>query len=417
MRRIIILLFVIFSCHAYGNINFINLDSIPNSANYAEQIEYLKTYVQYFDHWSQEWDYPVEKSALVEELSNIYDNFTHVDSTNVEVNLLLGDISHYLYNLEYANGYDNAVRYYEKAINLAPADYRGYWFLANHYSLSSFGERSIHEFRKAIKLLPANVPAEFWTDYAGATSITNMPTNSIFGMDQAKLILGEPSNFERELGKSIHDRIIPSKPDSLYKKEDLWQVIQKEPLPFICRQLGVKILIDSSWYVDVMDYKNNAAAFVITPPAIKNKSGIDITYTIALIFRVAKKGDDFEAFMKNMFPKDCKADIYPEFSKYPEMISMELRDSKLYPEYGGGHLHLLGLYRGKPDYPGLIIEEPMKYPEEQEEGKVVYYKPTPSYDRFDGTIFYAIMLDTCEDIYPQALVVFKEFFEKRLIIE
>lgn len=414
---VILLLFIIFSCQTYGNINFIRRDSIPNSADYTEQIDYLKTYVQYFDHWSQEWDYPVEKSTLVEELRNSYNNISHSDSQNVEVNLLLGDISHYLYNLEESKGFDNAIKHYEKAINLSPMDYRGYWFLANHYALSNLAEKSIHNFKKAIKHLPTNVPAEFWTDYSTAASIANMSTNCIFGMDQAKLILGEPSYFEKELGQTIRDRIIPVNSDSSYKKEDLWQVIQKEPLPFISRQLGIKFLIDSSWYIDVKDYKNNSAAFIITPPAIKNKNGINITYTIALIFRVAQKEDDFESFIHKMLSKDCTSDIYPEFSKYAGMLSLELKDKKLYPEYGGGHMHLLGIERKKPDYPGLLIEEPMKFPEEQVEGKTVYYKPIPSYDRFGGTIFYAIMLDTCEDIYPEALAVFREFFEKRLIIE
>jgi hypothetical protein len=99
MRRIIILLFIILSYQAYGNINYIHPEGIPNSANYYDQIEFLKTYVQYFDHWSQEWDYPVEKKALIEGLKSKYHDFSQLDSQNVEVNLVLGDISHYLYNL------------------------------------------------------------------------------------------------------------------------------------------------------------------------------------------------------------------------------------------------------------------------------------------------------------------------------
>jgi tetratricopeptide (TPR) repeat protein len=417
MRNTILLLLILLSTNLYGNINYIHTDSIPNSDVYTDQIDYIKTYVQYFDHWSQDWDYPIEKSTLIEELQNSYNIFSRLDSQNVEVNYLLGDISHYLYNLEDSKGFENAVKHYEKGITLAPTDFRGYWFLANHYALSNMAEKSIHNFKKALKYLPTAVPADFWTDYATAASIANMPTNCLFAMEQAKLILGEPSYFEKQLGQTVRDRIKAVKSDSTYKKEDLWQVIQKEPLPFISRQLGIKVLIDSSWYIDVMDYKNNAAAFIITPPAIKNKNGIEITYTIALIFRVAKKGDDFDAWIKSMFTKDCKVDIYPEFSKYKDMISMELKDSKLYPEYGGGHLHLLGIERQKPFYSGLLIEEPMKFPEEQEEGKTVFYQPVPSYDRFEGTILYAIMLDTCEDIYPEAFAVFKDFFERRLVIE
>ena len=132
MRKIILLLLFILSTNLYGNINYIQWDSIPKSADYTDEIDYLKTYVQYFDHWSQAWDYPVEKSTLVEELQNSYNNFSTLDSQNVEVNLLLGDIAHYLYNLEYSKGFENAIHYYNKAISLAPSAYRGYWFLANH---------------------------------------------------------------------------------------------------------------------------------------------------------------------------------------------------------------------------------------------------------------------------------------------
>jgi len=49
--------------------------------------------------------------------------------------------------------------------------------------------------------------------------------------------------------------------------------------------------------------------------------------------------------------------------------------------------------------------------------KLTFYRAGESKDRFGGTIYYAIMLDACEDIYDEAYKLFKETFEKQIIIE
>jgi hypothetical protein len=52
-----------------------------------------------------------------------------------------------------------------------------------------------------------------------------------------------------------------------------------------------------------------------------------------------------------------------------------------------------------------------------ESDKTTIYRPGKSMDRFDGVIYYAIMLDVCEDIYSDAYDLFKEVFEKQIMIE
>jgi len=50
-------------------------------------------------------------------------------------------------------------------------------------------------------------------------------------------------------------------------------------------------------------------------------------------------------------------------------------------------------------------------------GKIQYYRAANVLDRFKGKIYYAFMLDACEDIYDEAFKVFKDVFEKQIVIE
>lgn len=416
MKILLSIILVCLCIPSIANIRYVQYENIPNGEKYSDKYQFILDHERYYNHWAPEWNYDISKESLVTSLKESYKTFLAMDNNQVEINLLLGDISHYLYNLNEEDYFELAVKHYQHATRLAPTDYRPHWFLANHYALSNVPDKSIECFLRSKELLPVNEPAAFWEEFMFATAIANMPSHCLMGMDKARAILDKPSYFEEQLGVSIHDRIIPVKSDSSYSYQDIWTASSNEMLTFISRPLGLKLLVDSTWQVNLYDYQNYQSAIIMVPPAIANKDGREITYTIAIIMRVAQTNDNLDNYINKIIPAKTDRKDFSFSDKYPHMVSLELEDQNMYPEIGGAHMHMIGIKREQPAYPGLLLEQPIVLPKGTT-NELTFYKAGESKNRFGGTIYYAIMLDTCEDIYDEAYKLFKETFEKHIFIE
>jgi hypothetical protein len=354
----------------------------------------------------------------VNNLEEIYNESSLLDSQNVEVNLLLGDISHYLFNLDNNKYYQLAINHYEKAINLAPDDYRGYWFLAQHYALSYEITKSVIYFLKAQNLLTGNGPSEFWEDYAFATLKVKMPSHCIHAMDKAKEILGKQSVCETAYGSKMRSLFAPGNKASAYNYNDIWEVSFNDFISLVCRPLGIKLLVDPTWNIDFFDYKGYYSMITVGPPAKKIKKGIKNDYSISIIMKTKKDGDDLDSLLDKITSK-YKFRTKTEFSdKYPATISYEVKEAG---KHKNNCRFVVGLCREKPEYPGYMLERPMAIPieksDELEYNHYFLYPPGSLKDRFDGTIYYIIILDADKDLYPKALDDLKSLFENQLIIE
>jgi len=417
MKQTITFLFSMFLIiDTFANVNYIDITKISNDSKFESAFKYIKDNQQFYDHWTNEWSFNKPKQELIDNLRNEYKTFSAIANKSAELYLLLGDISHYLYNLDDTTYYKKAVKNYNLAIKESPKDYRCYWFLGYHYSLSNVPKQAIDNFIKAQELLPAEQPSDFWNDYAWATAVTNMPSHCIYAMDKVKSISGNPGNFETQLGQNIRDRIEPVDKNNSYKKEDIWSVSKGEKMTFTCRPLGIKILIDSTWNLSIYDYKKGNSAFIINPPALKNKNGKEINYTIAILMKTASDNDNLDDYLKVFISKYPGKTKIPFSDKYDNTIAYEITDKTMYQNIGGGHLYMIGIERTTPKYPGLLLENPSILPQGNSD-QVTYYTASNSKDRFRGKIFYAIMLDSCEDINEQSLLIFKQLFNSQIIIE
>jgi tetratricopeptide (TPR) repeat protein len=349
-------------------------------------------------------------------LKDSYIKFANLEPKNSELYLLLGDISHYLYNLNESSYFETAVNNYKAAIQNSPNDYRDYWFLGFHYALSNFPNEAIENFNKAEKLLQEEQPSEFWNDYAMSTAVANMPSHSIYAMDKVRSITGNKGSFEMQLGETIRKRIVDVDKDKAYKKEEIWAASRGDKWAFISRPLGIKILVDSTWQLSAYDYNNRQGAFVIMPPRIKGKSGNEVGFTIAVLMKVADESDNLESYL-NIFTSKSPNKTKKVFSnKYEKIVAYEIIDPSLYPEMGGSHLYVIGIERTEPQYPGLVLENPMNFPNGNSQG-VTYYRANDSKNRFRGKIFYAIIFDSCEDIFEKSFPLCKSFFDNQILIE
>jgi hypothetical protein len=415
-HTILFLISLLFTLDMFANVNFIDITKISSEEKYVTAFNYIKDNQQYYNHWTNEWTYDKPKAELIKKLQNNYSTFLGLAIKNNELFMLLGDISHYLYNLDDTSYYRLAVSNYKSAIKVSPTDYRGYWFLGYHYSLSNLPTNAIENFLKAQNLLPSEPPSDFWNDYAWATAVANMPSHCIYAMDKVKGILGIAGSFEAQLGQSIYKRIVAVNRDKSYKKDDIWIASKEEKTSFTCRPLGIKILIDSTWDLSIYDYSNRQNAFIINPPTLKNKKGKEIHYTIAIMMKVANDNDKLDDYINNFVSKYPNKSKISFSSKYDKMITYEIRDKTIYQEIGGGHLYMIGIERIAPKYPGLLLENPFSLPNSKT-NQVTYYSASDCKDRFKGRIFYAIMLDSCEDINEQSLSIFKTLFDNQIIIE
>lgn len=417
MRKAIFLLIgMLIAVNTFSNVNYIEISKISNDGRLVNAFNYIKDNQQYFNHWTNEWNYDKSKNELIKNLRESYVMFSSVSTKNEELFKLLGDIAHYLYNLDESDYYQLAVNNYNSAIAINPNDYRTYWFLGFHYVLSSVPTLGIDNFLKAQKLLPAKQPADFWEEYAWAAAVTNMPSHCIYAMDKARSILGTPGHFESQLGTEIHKRIIDVDKNISYKKEEIWSSSEGEKMAFTSRPLGIKVLVDSIWKLSIYDYKNNQSAFILNPPAIKSKKGKEISYTIAIIMKAANLTDKLDDYINTLTSNYSNKSKITFSDKYEKMVAYEIKDKEIYKDMGGGCIYMIGVERNSPMYPGLLLENPATIPDGNK-GKVSYFRATDSKGRFEGRIFYAIMLDCCEDINEQSLAVFKTLFNNQIIIE
>ena len=262
-----------------ANVNYIDISKISSDSKLIVAFNFVKDNTKYYDHWTTDWSYDKPKENLIKQLRDYFKDFSALTTKNEETYLLLGDIAHYLYNMDDTTYYSIAVKNYDAAVKSNPADYRCYWFLGFHYALSNVPTLAIDNLMKAEKLLPPEQPADFWNDYALATAVTNMPSHCIYAMDKVKSISGKEGSFQQQLGETIYKRIIPMDKNETYKKEDVWTASQGDKITFTSRPLGIKILVDSTWDLQIYDYQKNQGVFIITPPTIANKKGKEIHYS------------------------------------------------------------------------------------------------------------------------------------------
>lgn len=417
MKQIITLLIgTLIAFQAFANINFIDISKISRDSRLVSAFTYIRDNQQYYDHWKNEWNYDKPKEELIGNLREHYIDFLSLTTKTEELYLLLGDIAHYLYNMDDTAYYNIAVTNYNLAIKSGLKDYRTYWFLAYHYALSNAPILAIDNFIKAQHLLPTEQPADFWNEYALATGIANMPSHCVYAMNKVKSISGKEGSFEKQLGATTYKSIIPVDKDKDYGKRDIWTVHKGDKITFTSRPLGIKILIDSLWNLSFSDYQKHQSIFSITPPPIANKKGKQIEYTIAILFKTANDKDELEDYIAHLVSKYPNKTKINFSDKYEKMTAYEIKDKKMYKDIGGAHLYMIGIERNAPEYPGLLLEYPVVMPEENA-GEVAYYNASESKDRFSGKIFYAILLDTSEDIHDKSFAVFKAFFDNQIIIE
>jgi tetratricopeptide (TPR) repeat protein len=400
----------------YADIRQIRYDQIPGHEAHQACYDFCLENLSYCKYWTPQWNFEIEKDSLIRELEYCYNTFSAFPEENLEAQLLLGDLSHCLYNLEVGDFYRAAEMHYLKALSLTPGDYRTWWFYGMMCANANQPMKSILYFSQARKLVPEIVAAAFWEDFAYAAAMANMPSNALFAMDKARAILGMPSYIENQLGDIMEERIEPVNGDSSYSYKAIWGGIPGDMVTLISRPLGTKLILDTTWSLQFFNYQNRQCAVTMVPDPLVNAKGKEITYTIAVLFKVPQSFETLDGYVGQFSARYKNRTRIPFSDKYPGMIAYEIKDKKMYKKIGGARNYMIGIERKSPTYPGLELEQPQTVPEGKS-GEKSFYRPHQSQDRFANRIFYLVLLDTCEDIHDEAFKVFLDFFENHLILE
>jgi hypothetical protein len=419
MKTLFIAIAFLFSIACRADIKYVRFDRIDSTGKYHQRFQFLLDNLVYYDHWSQAWPYPVAKDSLINELKASLAIVEPLRADALESNLLLGEIAHYLYNLDQQMYYDTAEAYYLKAIKVADKDCRGHWFLGYFYAQADEIVKGAQHLETAREMVDSETPIEFWQEYAWGMLLADKPSHERMALDNF-LHGGGSSLLAQTMDSSLRSNVRPADPDSVYTPKELWERDGAGVLDgFISRPLGIRLKVDSSWNMHVQGYKNRLSVFVMKPGTLTSAKGATIGYTIGMVVKVAGKEETLEQFMATMMKGSGTKDASFAFSGlYSHGMSYTYQDKGVYADRGGAHIHFIGIERDCPEYPGLALEQQEQTEElKGKPGELQFMKMNFVRNRFPGRIFYFFILDTCEDIYQVSWNTFRAMMAKQMVLD
>lgn len=413
---VLVLMMLVGNC--YADINAIDFAKINTSESLKPKIKFLQDNLGVYDHWVHEWKADISKELVVKNLSSLYDDLDKEPSKNLETILLLGDIAHYLYNIELEPYYKKALDNYLKSTEMAPNDYRTWWFLGNHYAMSAQSVKGIVAYQSAMKINAKITNGYFWFDYAFATTVANMPATSKYAITQSIKMLGKGNDVSESMLQNLRKNLKQPPADTSLTVNDIWAVAGKQDNKIIItnRVVGTRMVIDSTWQITPNAYQSGTTAVTFMPTRIiskVNNKGID--YSILVMAEKSKEGQTLNDFITHYLKPEYKTAPVKLTSKYKDCIAYEVTDPSIYKNIGGGHMYMLAVAKEEPENPGMLLEMANAFPGEN--GKITYYETVPHYSRVKGKLYYLVLLDSCGYIHNESLTIFKDFIENSLLIE
>jgi hypothetical protein len=119
---------------------------------------------------------------------------------------------------------------------------------------------------------------------------------------------------------------------------------------------------------------------------------------------MAKDADTVESFARGLLenPQSGLTNLSGAPCPAGKCVSFELRDKNIYSKNGGVHALVIAFDREMPRYDGLLFETPQGPPTTQPTNTPVVFHFAPQYRRMPGRMFYAVLLDSNEEIFEGA---------------
>lgn len=420
MKKCIVLLLIFVFYSSKADIHYLDLSDFEKDPKTKDHIDFLFLYFPTFANWQGDWKAEVPKDSIIAGLNRAYAAISSTAKNTAEYYMLLGDISSYLYNLDANKLPISTEELYGKAIALAPKDYRPYWFAGLYLCASTKSIPGIDMFRKAAELAPSKTPDQFWSEFAWAAHLANMPATSVWAMEMAKKIKGTPSYFESVLGNAVRSQLKKAHRDSTYQDKEVWQIDACDTCNkrfFYSTLLGIGFHVDSSWGVKLAHFQKGGTLIQIFPYSNSNKNAEEYPIKFMVIAYSPDDEDNLQHMTDGLMQLGEKTPSCFR-SNTTFQVSYEMKNPKGYPEFGGGRFAVLGKETTCPEFPGIKLEMPKPMPAaNSENGGMSFYTPQSVFTRISDRMQYVILLDTCEKYYSDALQILKNFLDERIVIE
>jgi hypothetical protein len=367
-------------------------------------------------NWSEKWSYGTSKENVVSRLKASLDAFQKANVTNPgneELLLLIGLVASYAYNVDVDGSHELAVDSLEKAHKLVPDDYRVGWFLGSHQCQTlDLTKEGMDNLLSVERLRPwEQLPSSFWDDYISCTAITNMPAHSLRAGDHLKMLHAPPSNYRDTVLDGARGRLKTPDPTATYSKEDAWSVKTVDSRSvvtnFVC---GFSFSSPGEWRVARLDVQQGQCIVQLETGPYRNGTR-DVVPNILVIVRQTKTGESLEDFKKLFMQKAPFKPASVRNCPSQECLTSEAVKPGLYGADGDGHAILTVFERRAPAFPGLALEEPTTLPS-PEEGKTTHLHPNERLNRFEGTLYYLVLLDTASSVFDKAEYDFEDFLKR-----
>jgi hypothetical protein len=407
---------VLFSATGFASLRDIRTDHLPNDPSIMQSYSDVLAVEDMVSAWSNQWNYSTPKEQVVLVMTTALDRLVKAGAAspdNEELQLLTGLVAHYAYNVDVSRAYDIAVNSLDRAHQLAPEDFRPQWFLGNHLCQSTENNKGMEAFLAVEGLMPwGKLPYGFWDDYAFCATITAMPAHVLLAADHAEK-LGAPMSKMREfLVTNAHNKIQPSSATENYSVKDSWSAANVgSSVVFTSWLCGIRFSTPGNWKPQLFDVKNASCIVPIETAPSQGKTG-DVYPYVILVVHQSRPGETLDAFVERTVHNRSLSPAAVPACPLDHCSAFEAVSPGLYKKEGDGHLLVTAFKRDQPEYPGLIFEEPSGPPtSDNKTSGVRYYHPLERRQRFSGTLFYVVVLDSADSVFSKAKQDYDSFLK------
>lgn len=401
-----------------------NIDAtrLPQSPAVQAAFRSAQDLEPYSRSWTSKWNYNIPKAQVQDKLADDVGILSHAlqsDPANHELQLLTGLVAHFAYNVNDEAAFQVATDNLSKAAAADPTDIRGEWFLGIHQCQSllvSAGMNRLMTLEAKVK----NPPDDFWYDYITCATVALMPAHTLRAIDRS-VAGGQPAESYKELAQIANSRYKTADLTKSIPAHDAWT--DKE-LPndrdfFTSRLCGVSFVVNVNSDIQIPDVANSACYAMASPPAKKGEPAP----TFLLITRppaVDQSLDDFaRSYLKaHDVSKDNDAQVTPAVDlpcPVEHCLSLDLVVPSIYSKQGGGHFLIVAFERDQPRYDGLPFEKPEDPIKKEGLHGRAYFRAEPVFHRIPGKLYYMVLLDSNQQIFPSSKPQFEEFLKSIVV--
>jgi hypothetical protein len=416
-----LILFLALASSAFGQAYHLDFDAFPADVALRAQVTEFGKIYQYVSSWRAEWkfDVPRDKAIAVlnASLAAADKAIAGVKEDNLDLLLFRALVKECLYNMDTGNYFNDIVTELKAVEKKYPADYRGPWLLANHLVYSGNPFDAIREYERLVTdVLGGNVPSDVFVDYCSALYMAMMfsTCNALIDLAVTNGNIAEPrktfwmyDQLKAHFKESVPGVIIP--------KEELFNFLRREKgVGFLCRPFGAWLPVKEDWNARPFDSTPaNMGSFMASVP-LSSAPGRRIFVSLSVIFQALPQ-KDFTAFTQSMLKSMKNPVPLADWKGKWEATAYEFRDPALYKENGGGHGLIVFVKRGQPRAKGMAIEEASTIVRTKDDSGLRFYALQTEYARFDGDLYYAFLLDSCEAVFDQSKTEFLAWLDGVLL--